>query len=140
MNAKSALLIESYRLLEKSLSENGKLPINKKIQWKLEYLNEMHGLDQEDIHGYLFEYFITKDYQRNLTLVYPGGNTYPQGTDYDNPFSKYSIGINLGTGFKFILYKGKEASVNLNYLGGISFGYAIIMSNIILLNLGIPIL
>jgi len=64
LNDKSDLLIKSYRLLEKSLSGNGKLPINKKIKWKVEYLNEMYSLDREDIHGYLFEDFMTKKLYR----------------------------------------------------------------------------
>jgi len=64
LNNNATLLIESYSLLEKALSGNGKLPVNKKIQWKVEYLNEMHGLDREDIHGYLFEEFVTKELYR----------------------------------------------------------------------------
>jgi len=58
------LLIESYSLFKKFLYGNGKFDINQKIKWKVEYLKEMHGLEREDIHGYLFVDFITKKLYR----------------------------------------------------------------------------
>jgi hypothetical protein len=57
---KVTLLIESYWLIKKSLSKNGGFKVNKEIQKKVKYLNEMYGLEHEDIHSYLFDEFITK--------------------------------------------------------------------------------
>lgn len=96
---KMTLLIESYWLIKKSLSENGKFKVNKEIQKKVEYLNEMYGLEREDIHSYLFEEFITKKLYRK----------------YDPKKTKLSTFIAHCTNNNLWSLKRKYDSVDKNY-------------------------
>ena len=96
---KMTLLIESYWLIKKSLSKNGKFKINKEIQKNVKYLNKMYGLDRDDIHSYLFEDFITKKLYRK----------------YDSEKTKLSTFIAHCTNNNLRSLRRKYDSVDKNY-------------------------
>ena len=99
MNDHRTLLIESYWLLKKSLSGNGKFEINKKIQKKVNYLKKRHGLEHDDIHSCLFDDFITKQIYRK----------------YDPEKTKLSTFIAYYTNYSLSTLKRKYDALDQNY-------------------------
>jgi len=65
---KKDLLIQSYRLMKLSLSPYGHFEINKKIQSKIQYLNNHYNLTEDDLLQELFEFYLEHHHYEKFNL------------------------------------------------------------------------
>lgn len=97
------------------------------IIWSANMLN-YHGLIKYEFPkgkvkptfqaGGFVKYFFKSDYNRNLEVRYSSGNIYYTDQSNENPFSKFDMGISIGSGFKTEIMDSKEIFFDFRYQRG----------------------